>query len=303
VTKRQRPLCGIWAAVLTPVNADFQPNAATAIPYYRGLLDTGCDGLNVLGTTGEAMSFSVAQRLRFMEDLVRGGLPVDRIMVGTGAAAVEDSARLTRAAFELGFAAALVMPPFFFRDAADDGIVRFFDALFTRTAVPPQGVLLYNFPAMSGITFHVSLVDRLTAEFPGAIAGLKDSSNDLALQTGIHARHPDLAVFPSSERNVHTAVAEGAAGCISGSVALWPQLAREALATGDAVATRRLNDARAALSGVPLIAAVRYLTAKLRGRLPFERFEVPVPPLVPLRDEQKRVVDAALEFAMAARTR
>jgi 4-hydroxy-tetrahydrodipicolinate synthase len=307
VTDQQAKLSGVWAAVITPVDAGFQPNGGAAIPYYHELLRTGCDGLNVLGTTGEAMSFSAAQRLQFMERLVHGGLPLDRMMVGTGAASLEDSMRLTRAVFEHRFAAALIMPPFFFRDASDDGIVRYFDLLFTRSAAPQKRVFLYNFPAMSGITFRLSLVDRLVAEFPGVIAGLKDSSNDAALQTALRERYPDFAIFPSSERNVYAAVAEGAAGCISGSVALWPQLAHEALTTGDEAATRRLNDARAALSGVPLIAAVRYLTSKA----PFEfaqgdnslAFERAVPPLVALEGEQKTIADRAIEAATATRTR
>ena len=102
------------------------------------------------------------------------------------------------------------MPPFFFRDAGDDGILRFFDALLAQTGALRSTILLYNFPKMSGITFHADLVDRLMAAFPGAIGGMKDSSNDVALQRELLARHPELRVFPSTEETLVEAKSRGA---------------------------------------------------------------------------------------------
>ncbi|MEO6836318.1 MAG: dihydrodipicolinate synthase family protein [Candidatus Tumulicola sp.] len=287
----KKGLRGNWAAVVTPVDAHLRPDAAKAIAYYRDLLDAGCDGINLLGTTGEAMSFGAAQRLQLMEAVARSGIPRCRAMAGTGAASLEDTTRLTRAALDLGFAAVLLMPPFFFRDATDDGVMRFFDALFARLPVANDRVLLYNFPQMSGITFHPDLVDRLIEAFPGAIAGLKDSSNDRALQAEILVRHPGLAVFPGSEEYLLDAVASGAAGCISGSVALWPQLARSVYlhpAPGDA---RRLAERRAVLAQLPFVAAVRYCIARNLGD---DSWEQPVPPLMPLTPAQRSELDRRL---------
>jgi 4-hydroxy-tetrahydrodipicolinate synthase len=285
-------IAGIWSAVLTPVDAGLAPDAATALPYYRELLQRGCDGINLLGTTGEAMSFSADQRVAFMEAVASSGLPMERTMVGTGAASAADAARLTRQAFACGFAAALVMPPFFFRDASDDGIVHFFETLFARTNPPPASVLLYNFPKMSGIAFHPALVDRLLREFPGVIAGMKDSSNDARLQAEILSNHPGLAVLPGSEADLLAAKSRGASGCISGSVALWPELARDVFASADETAGATLARARAALDGVPFIPAVRYVTARLRREPSWER---PLPPLLPLEPPLRRALDVALE--------
>src|SRR5262249_4097349 len=162
-----------------------RPDPRKAIEYYDSLLRDGIDGLNVLGTNGEAPSFGTGQRIRYMEAIAKGELPTQRMMAGTGATSLEDTVRLTQAALDCGFAAPLVMPPFFFRDAGDDGIVAFFAALLARLDDPGRHVVLYNFPAASGITFHAALVDRLMAEFPGAIAGMKDSSNDAQLQRDI----------------------------------------------------------------------------------------------------------------------
>jgi 4-hydroxy-tetrahydrodipicolinate synthase len=257
-------LTGVWSAVLTPVDEDYVPDAPLAVEYYRDLLDCGIDGINLLGTTGEAMSFGRKQRLRLME-AVSAGVPRERTMCGTGASALADTVALTRAASELGFAAALIMPPFFFRDAGDDGIVRFFDALLSKTGALCSTILLYNFPKMSGITFEADLVDRLIAAFPGAISGMKDSSNDVLLQREVLARHPELRIFPSTEETVIEAKSYGAAGCISGSVALWPKLAHLAYANDDAAAAAQVRDLRASLAGRPLIQQVRERVAQARN--------------------------------------
>ena len=285
-------LGGVWAAVPTPADDRFEPDAPKAIAYYGTLLDGGCDGINLLGTTGEAMSLSARQRLRLMEAVAGSGLPMDRVMVGCGAASLDDAATLTKRAFELGFRAALLMPPFFFRDAGDDGILRFFDTLFARAAPPPQGVVLYHFPRMSGIAFHPQLVARLIEAFPQTIAGLKDSANDPALQAQLLARHPALRVFPGSEGQLVSSAAYGAAGCISGSVALWAPLAREVHRTHDPAKAAALAAKRDAIARFPLGAAVRH---RIAVTLADPQWERPFPPLSPLDPATKAALDAAVE--------
>ncbi|MGP8101830.1 MAG: dihydrodipicolinate synthase family protein [Candidatus Cybelea sp.] len=277
---------GIWAAALTPVTADFQPDAAKAISYYRELLENGCDGINVLGTTGEAMSFSAAQRERYMQALAASGLPMQRLMAGTGAASLDDAVRLTRAALDCGFAAALIMPPFFYRDAPDDGIVAFFDALMAAVNPPHKSLLLYNFPRMTGITLHAALADRLMTASGDRIFGMKDSSNDAQLQAEIVARRPEASIFPGSESDLREAKRRGAAGCISGSVALWPRLAKSVFENGDEAQAGELRRLRASLDGVPLVGAVRYLTARSHADPDWERAMAPQEPLSVERGER-----------------
>ena len=182
------------------------------------------------------------------------------------------------------------MPPFFFRDATDDGIVAFFDAVFAKTDPPRRRVLLYNFPRMSGIAFHPDLVTRLLAEFPGVIAGMKDSSNDATLQSELRSRHPELVLFPGSESDLLSAKARGVSGCISGSVALWPGLARRAFDDGDEWLAATLTQARAVLDGFAFIPAVRYLIAKERNDASWAR---PLTPLRALSREQGTALAAA----------
>lgn len=280
---------GVWSAVLTPLDPQLRPDPRKAIEYYDWLLCEGIDGLNVLGTNGEAPSFGTGQRIRYMEAIAQGGLPRDRMMVGTGATSLEDTVRLTQTALDCGFAAALIMPPFFFREAGDDGIVAFFAALLARIDDPGRRLMLYNFPAASGITFHAALVARLIAEFPRAICGMKDSSNNAQLQRDVLERHPEIAVFPSSEEYLTAARGSHLSGCISGSVALWPQLSQRVWKTGEGA--ERLAHLRRTIAGPKMLLAVRYLTARMRDDDAWER---PMPPLMPLTTEEKGALEAAV---------
>ena len=169
------------AAIATPVDEDGAPDLARATKLARYLLDNGCDGLNVLGTTGEATSFSLDERKRVMSAYKAAGLPLDRLMVGTGAAAVADAVALTRHAAELGFAGALVLPPFYYKGVPDDGLVAYIDTIVKATAQKPIPIYLYHFPA------HVRpalarRADHAAARHASVAAssGLKDSSGDMA---------------------------------------------------------------------------------------------------------------------------
>ena len=138
------------------------------------LLDNGCDGLNVLGTTGEATSFSREERMGLMSAYREQGLPMQRLMVGTGAAALSDAIALTRHAAELGFAGALVLPPFYYKGVPDDGLAAYIDAIVKATADKPVPIYLYHFPAQSGLPWHIALIKRLRDAHGSRIVGLKD---------------------------------------------------------------------------------------------------------------------------------
>ena len=166
-----KTLSGVIAAVATPAVESGAPDLKRATKLARFLLDNGCDGLNVLGTTGEATSFSREERMSVMSAYKADALPLHRLMVGTGAAAVSDAVALTRHAAELGFAGALVLPPFYYKGVPDDGLFAYIDAIVKATASKPIPIYLYHFPAMSGLPWHVALIKRLRDAFPAASWG------------------------------------------------------------------------------------------------------------------------------------
>src|ERR1700739_2213989 len=209
-------LRGVIAAIATAIDRDGEPDCARSVALARFLLDNGCDGLNVLGTTGEAPSLSLEHRGRVMKAYAAAGLPLDRMMVGTGAAATADAIALTRQAAELGFAGALILPPFYYKGVPDDGLVAYIGAILEATAGRPIPLYLYHFPAQSGLPWHVALIRRLLDTFGERIVGLKDSSGDMPYAREAASILPRFKVFPSTEAALPDARAGGPfAGCIS----------------------------------------------------------------------------------------
>ena len=134
-----------------------------------------------------------------MSAYAASGLPLDRMMVGTGAAALADAVALTGHAAELGFAGALVLPPFYYKGVPDDGLFAAIEAIVSATAAQPIPIYLYHFPAQSGLPWHVALIRRLLDSFGERIAGLKDSSGDMDFARAAAGISPRFAVFPSTE--------------------------------------------------------------------------------------------------------
>jgi 4-hydroxy-tetrahydrodipicolinate synthase len=271
-----KTLHGVIAAVATAVDEKNEPDCARSTALARFLLDSGCDGLNVLGTTGEATSFSLDQRRRVMSAYAETGLPLDRMMVGTGSAALADAVALTRHAAELGFAGALVLPPFYYKGVADDGLVAGIDAILTATAARPIPIYLYHFPAQSGLPWHVGLIRRILERFGERIIGLKDSSGDMAYAREAASIAPDFKVFPSTETALPDARSGLFAGCISATANLNPDLCARFFRSGDAGALAEAVAIRKLFDGKPLVPGVKALLAHIHDDPQWARVEPPL---------------------------
>lgn len=213
-------LRGVIAATATPVHADYSPDTERLIPHLRNLLEGGCDAINLLGTTGEANSFSLRQRLAIMQAVKEAGLPLARFMVGTGVCSLDESVVLTQAAADLGFAGALVLPPFFYPGIEPAALVAYVDALAVRLRPDGLSLYLYHIPQNTGVPWPVDVVAELADKHSGLLRGIKDSSGDLAYSRSVVAAAPSLDVFPSSEATLCDANQDGFAGCISATTNL-----------------------------------------------------------------------------------
>lgn len=279
-------LSGVIAAAPTPVAASGEPDTERFLRHAQWALANGCDALNVLGTTGEANSFSAAQRKMVMRAAV-STLDRARLMVGTGTPDLATTTDLTRFAHELGFAAALVLPPYYYKGVSDDGLFAWFERLIEATAAAPIPVYLYNFPQMTGLRFSPELARRLKQAFPARVAGAKDSSGDLAYAAEL-AKIEGFDVFPSSETALGRADADGFAGCISASVSVTaPLVARFWRDRDNAALAQRIATARTQISSVPLIPSVKYLVGQIHGDAEFERL---LPPHLPLTGVEKQAL-------------
>jgi 4-hydroxy-tetrahydrodipicolinate synthase len=294
----RKTLSGVIAAIATPIDESGAPDFKRAVNLARYLLGNGCDGLNVLGTTGEATSFSRDERKAVMSAYKAEGLPLDRLMVGTGAAAVSDAVALTRHAAELGFAGALVLPPFYYKGVPDDGLVAYIDMLVKATADRPIPIYLYHFPAMSGLPWHVTLIKRLSESFPSRIVGLKDSSGDMAYARSAAAIAPDFAVFPSTEAALLEARGGAFAGCISATANLNADLCARAWRGGDAGALDAAVAIRKLFDGKPLVSGVKALLAHIHGDAALARVK---PPLSSLSASDRTAVTTGHDAVRAKR--
>lgn len=289
-------LQGVIAAIATAVDDKGEPDCARSTALARFLLASGCDGLNVLGTTGEATSFSLEQRKRVMSAYSEAGLPLDRLMVGTGAASVADAVALTRHAAELGFAGALLLPPFYYKGVPDDGLVAYVEIIVRATAAKPIPIYLYHFPAQSGLPWHVKLVGRLVASFGTRIVGLKDSSGDMAYAREATKVAPGFKVFPSTEAVLMEARAGAFAGCISATANLNADLCARAWRDGDADALAAAVSIRKLFDGKQLVPGVKALIAHIHDDAGWARVQ---PPLSAFSPSDEAAVSSAYDSLRA----
>ena len=291
-------LHGVIAAIATAVDETGAPDCARSTTLARHLLGNGCDGLNVLGTTGEATSFSLEERKRVMTAYRDAGLPMDRLMVGTGAASVADAVALTRHAADLGFAGALVLPPFYYKGVPDDGLVGYVDTIIRATAERPIPIYLYHFPAQSGLPWHVALLGRLLGMFGERIVGLKDSSGDMAYARAAAALAPGFKVFPSTEAALPEARTGRFAGCISATANLNADLCARAWKSGDTAALDAAVAIRKLFDGKQLVSGVKATLAHIHGDPAWARVK---PPLAPFAAADRVAATAGYDGVRAQR--
>jgi 4-hydroxy-tetrahydrodipicolinate synthase len=285
-------LKGVIAAIATAVDGDGEPDCARSTALARFLLANGCDGLNVLGTTGEATSFSAAQRMRVMAAYRQAGVPMEGLMVGTGAAALADAVALTQHAAELGFAGALLLPPFYYKGVPDDGLFACIETIVRTTAAKPIPLYLYHFPAQSGLPWHPALVKRLLDAFAGRIVGLKDSSGNMAYAREVAAIASGFDVFPSTEAVLMEARSGAFAGCISATANLNADLCARAWRHGDSGAFETAVAIRKLFDGKQLVPGIKALLAHIHSDAAWARVQ---PPLHAWPQAERAAVSARYE--------
>jgi 4-hydroxy-tetrahydrodipicolinate synthase len=274
--RKETKLKGVIAAIATAISADGAPDPGRSTALAKFLLANGCDALNVLGTTGEATSFSLDQRKSVMSAYAAAGIPMDRLMVGTGAAALADAITLTCHAANLGFAGALLLPPFYYKGVPDDGLVTYVQAIVQATAATPIPVYLYNFPAQSGLKWHIGLIQRLLT-LPGErIVGLKDSSGDMAYARQAAEISARFSVFPSTEAVLMDARSGLFAGCISATANLNADLCAKAWRDGDADALKLAVAIRGLFDGKQLVPGVKALLGHIHRDRAWARVQAPL---------------------------
>jgi 4-hydroxy-tetrahydrodipicolinate synthase len=254
---------GVLAAALTPLDDDLAIDRRAFAEHCRRLLEAGCHGLAIFGTTGEANSFSVAERIDAWEALVADGIPAATLLPGTGACALTDAVQLAREAVALGAAGVLALPPFYYKGVSDDGLFRFFAELIERVGDERLKLFLYHIPPMAVVGFTLELIGRLRDAYPGIVAGTKDSAGDPERIERLCREFGDLAVLAGTERFLLDTLRWGGAGCISATINVTARRARSVYdlwAAGDPGADAEqatLTAERDFLESYPVIPALK----------------------------------------------
>jgi 4-hydroxy-tetrahydrodipicolinate synthase len=294
-------LKGVLAAVLTPMDEDLNPDHQAFAAHCHRLLAAGCHGLSVFGTTGEANSLSVDERLAALEALVESGVPPEKLLPGTGSCALTDTVRLSRAALEAGAAGALVLPPFYYKGVGDDGLFRFFAEVVERVGDDRLRLYLYHIPQMTRVDLGLPLISRLIDAYPGVVVGTKDSSGDRERIMTLCRQFPDFFVLAGTETLLLETLQSGGEGCISATVNVTSRLARQvydAHVSGkddEAEALQeRLTQLRASIETYPVIPALKQLMARLTGDQEWRNIR---PPLSGLDEKRAKVLLSELPLA------
>ncbi|MFT5390729.1 MAG: 4-hydroxy-tetrahydrodipicolinate synthase [Gammaproteobacteria bacterium] len=260
---------GVLAPVLTPFDNALNPDIGRFVTHAKWLLDDGCTGLAPFGTTGEALSLGLDERIELLDALVDSGVEGGLLMPGTGLCSIPDTVRLTRHAVERGCAGVMMLPPFYYKGMSDDGVFNYFTEIIQRVGDDRLKIYLYHIPPQAVIGFSLDLVGRLIEAFPDTVVGLKDSSGDWSNTKALLDAFPGFATLAGSEVFLLDTLRGGGAGCITATGNVNARRIRNVF---DKWETSQADDLQAEITAMrllvqskPMIPMLKHLVATSRA--------------------------------------
>jgi 4-hydroxy-tetrahydrodipicolinate synthase len=274
---------GVMAAVLTPLNDDLSPNHGAWLAHSRNLLDQGCSGLAVLGTTSEANSFSLSERLGMLDALGDSDIDSGLSVPGVGCSAIPDTVELCQKALEIGAAGVLMLPPFYYKPVTDDGLFAAYSEIIQRVGDSNLKILLYHIPQNTGVPITLPLIEKLVTAYPDTVVGIKDSAGDFGNMKAMIDAFPGFRVFSGSDAYLLDILRTGGAGSITACNNIS---ARQSAAVLENWQTDSADTCQSALSAIrlatqkfPLVEALKEAMARSTGDAAWRALR---PPLMPL---------------------
>jgi len=274
-------LPGIWPALMTPLNADLSIDHARFTTHAKALLAAGCGGVTPFGTTGEGPSFSVAERRDAADALIAAGVPASRILVSVGCAAAPDAVALVRHAQDVGAWGVLLLPPFYFKDVSDAGLVDALSQVMAAVADRPLRVVLYHIPQVAAVSLSHGVIAEMLRRFPKNIVAIKDSQCDRAHSLALaEAFMPPLGVHVGNELDLPALAARGSRGAVSGLANFMPRMVHRLATEPDAARTAadhaRVERLLGWLGGYALIPSLKAIMAAQTGDAAWLRVRAPL---------------------------
>ncbi len=210
---------GIYAASMSLFNEDLSLNIEKTISHAENIIDQGCHGVAIFGSTGQAQLISVSEKISLLNKLSQSHYK-DKYLIGTGLNSLSETINLMKVATSLNFNDFLIMPPAYYK-YGDKEVIEYYSRLVD--AVPNSKIILYNFEKLCGYKFSIECVEELVKKFPKQIVGVKDSSYNLYEYLKID----NFSVLPGSESKLLKGLELGCAGVITATCNVTSNLARK----------------------------------------------------------------------------
>jgi len=220
-------------ASITPFKANGLIDLDSLWLHCSSLLDQGADDILLQGTTGEATSLSLDERLKIIAAIQDSPIDPERILMGVGLPSVGDSCALAKTALEVGIRRLLVLPPFFYKKISDDGLFNYIDHLINEINNDEASFYLYHIPQLSGVEYTISLIEKLRSNFGSRIAGVKDSTGNWDNTKSLIEAFPEMNIFAGNERLALKCKNLNGAGCISAGANISIGLLRQLIDSKD----------------------------------------------------------------------
>ena len=273
----------VYSAVLTPFKKDLTIDSKLFISHCEFLLKNNI-GLAPLGTTGEANSISISEKIDLIKTIINSDLPKEKIIIGTGNTSFVDAALLTKTAVENKIYSVLLLPPFYYKNVSDEGVYQYYKEIINIVKSNNLRVFLYNIPQVSGVTISIDLVNRLKKEFSDLITGIKDSSGNFE-NTKKYKEIKNFIVYPGSEKFLYDGLHIGCSGCISATTNVNIEAAKLInsfdKSEGESI-NKKIKAVRDVFEKYPVIPALK--ATKIKEDSNWSNIR---PPLVALSDQQR----------------
>ncbi|UJW77439.1 dihydrodipicolinate synthase family protein [Rhizobium sp. SL42] len=280
-------ITGVFCAATTPITEQGEPDFARFTRHCQRLLAEGCHGVALLGTTGEANSFSMRERFAILESTLKAGVPADALLPGTGVVASSDTVELTRHALSNGVRKVVMLPPFYYKGVSDDGLFAAYARIIEAVANPDLQVILYHIPQVSGVPLGQDLIGRLVEAFPEQIVGIKDSAGDFNNMQALVDAFPGFSVLAGADPLLLPLLKAGGAGCITatsnlvaGSLrTIYDKVAEPGETGAIEAAQARINAYRTLSNSYVQIPTIKAMVELKTGESGWRRTRAPLMPL------------------------
>ena len=209
---------GIYAAGMSILNDNLSLNTEKTILHAEKIIEQGCHGVAIFGSTGQAQLIPVAEKIDLLNKL--SSRKQKNFIIGTGLNSLNETINLMKISFSLGFKKFLIMPPAYY-EYNDDDTIGFYTKIVE--SIPESEIILYNFEKLCGYKFSINCVAELVKKFPDQIIGVKDSSYNLYENLKID----NFSVMPGSELKLLKGLELGCSGIITATTNVTSILARD----------------------------------------------------------------------------